>query len=86
MGANNKASQEDKFIEIQCRDRWLIYNRLQELGIMCHCAAYQPLKVQISSADAAIQLWSVVQQATQSRAQLTQWLERCWTLYLPSDA
>ena len=86
MTINSNYSQEDEFVEVQCHDRWSVYHRLQQLDIACHCAAYQPLKAQITSVDAAIQIWSVVQQATQSRRHLALWLERCWTLCLPSDA
>ncbi|MBF2065769.1 MAG: hypothetical protein IGS39_15305 [Calothrix sp. C42_A2020_038] len=59
-------------------DRWQVYMRLQELGINCSCAMNQPLKVEIASITAAIQLWSVVRQLTASRHELINALERCW--------
>ncbi len=67
-------------VEIQGSDRWQMYRRLQDLGIACHCAAYQPLYVQINHVGAAVQLWSVAQQTTRSNQDLRIWLNRCWQL------
>jgi hypothetical protein len=64
--------------EIQCADRWQIYRRLQELEITCHCASYNPLKVEITGAIAASQIWSVTRQFTASRQELIDWIEDCW--------
>jgi hypothetical protein len=64
-------------IEIECRDRWSTYQRLQELEIPCSCSYYQPLKVQISSVTSAVQLWSVVRQLQVSRQALVSHLEFC---------
>jgi hypothetical protein len=65
-------------VEIECRDRWSIYQRLQELEISCMCSYYQPLKVQISSVASAVQVWSVVRQLQVSRQALNHHLENCW--------
>ncbi len=58
--------------------RWQIYHRLCELEIPCRCAAHQPLTIELNSAIAAFQLWSVVKQISTSRIELVDWLERCW--------
>ncbi|MBD2363178.1 hypothetical protein H6G36_18630 [Anabaena minutissima FACHB-250] len=57
-------------VEVNWLDRWQIYQRLQELDVPCWCEANQPLKVEISSPVAAIQLWSVIRQFTASRQDL----------------
>ncbi len=75
--------QIDCEVDIQGGDRWPIYSRLQELGIACRCAAYQPLYVQISHVGAAVQLWSVTQHTTRSNQDLRVWLEHCWHLSQP---
>lgn len=67
-----------EMVEVNCSDRWQIYQRLQELAIPCWCSTNQPLRVHIVDATAAIQLWSVSRQVTMSRQDLMCWLERCW--------
>ncbi|MBD2312788.1 hypothetical protein H6G20_14040 [Desertifilum sp. FACHB-1129] len=62
----------------QCSERWLIYNRLQQLGIPCECAVHQPLNVEIHTPTAALLVRSVVQQFTAPRQDLIEWLEACW--------
>ncbi|HIK32030.1 MAG TPA: hypothetical protein IGS17_10425 [Oscillatoriales cyanobacterium M59_W2019_021] len=59
-------------------DRWLVYQRLQELDIPCHCELYQPLRVRVPSLQAAIQLWSAVRSISAPRQELVSFLERCW--------
>jgi hypothetical protein len=71
----------DEMIEIQCRERWLIYQRLQELGIPCSCSYCQPLKVKVNSPIAAIQLWGVFRQVSASRSALVNHLEKCWQIH-----
>lgn len=78
MSLSNLTPPEDTNIEVQCKDRWQVYRRLQELDIPCQCASYQPLKVQVDHVLAVIQLWSVVQQVTHPRQHLADWLEICW--------
>jgi hypothetical protein len=65
-------------ITIDRCDRWQAYHRLQELQISCVCLEDGRLQVEITTPNAAIQLWSVMQQLTRSRQQLCNWLERCW--------
>jgi hypothetical protein len=67
-----------QIVSISRSDRWLAYQRLQELSIPCDCAQDGHLRVAVDSAEAAIQVWSVIRQLTASRSQLIQWLERCW--------
>jgi hypothetical protein len=59
-------------------DRWQAQQRLQDLSIPCHCSADGHLIVEVNNPLAIVQLKSVVQQLTDSRAQLINWLERCW--------
>jgi hypothetical protein len=70
--------QVREMIEIQCDDRWQVYHRLQALEISCCCHCYQPLKAHVTNATTAIQIWSVVRQATMPRQALVHWLENCW--------
>lgn len=65
-------------VEIRWGERWLVYQRLQELQIPCHCASNQPLKVTLHNAVQAIQLWSVVKHLRGSRQELVSWLDCCW--------
>ncbi|MDX2239877.1 MAG: hypothetical protein NW224_04255 [Leptolyngbyaceae cyanobacterium bins.302] len=59
-------------------DRWLVRQRLQELHIPCHCLADGQLSAEIHSPIDILQLRSVIQQATATRSDLIDWLERCW--------
>lgn len=58
--------------------RWCIYHRLKDLGIPCHCRAYQPLDVTVDTATQLLQIWSVTRQYTTAPEQLKNWLEKCW--------
>lgn len=64
-------------------DRWMIYRRLQELGISCWCPADGSLWVEIDCAVDVMLLCSTVQQLIASRQELINWLERCWYTELP---
>lgn len=66
------------FKQVNQADRWQVYQRLQELDIACECSINQPLRVEIHSPTAAIQLQSVIKQYTADRPSLVQWLECCW--------
>lgn len=68
--------------EVDCGDRWQVYFRLQELDIPCQCKSYQPLLVDIQSAQALIQVWSVVKRISTPRSDLSAGLNQC--LRLPS--
>ena len=65
-------------IEINYVERWNVFNRLQELSIPCQCTCGQPLQVQVETATAAIQVWSVIQHLTLPRLASVEHLERCW--------
>lgn len=65
-------------IQVNPIARWDIYYRLLDLAIPCSCEMGQPLRVHIHNAHAAIQLWSVVKQATASRDEQIEWLNSCW--------
>lgn len=67
-------------VKVNRGEKWQIYYRLQELEIPCQCISNQPLEVTTTTPTAAIQLWSVVKQLTAPRAELINWLERCWPL------
>lgn len=64
-------------VSIPRGDRWLVYQRLQELGIPCSCSSDGYLHAEAKTPTAAIQLWSVVRQSTASRRELIFWLHRC---------
>lgn len=80
MNSEPFSCQTQDLIEVNCEDRWQVYQRLQALDIPCQCAAYEPLRVQMYSVAMAIQVWSVVRSVTVSRQTLAVWLEICWQL------
>jgi hypothetical protein len=51
---------------------------LRELDICCWCSSNQPLTVEVSDPNVAVQLWSVIRQLTASRQDLIQTLKQCW--------
>ncbi|NJL45095.1 MAG: hypothetical protein HC922_03745 [Leptolyngbyaceae cyanobacterium SM2_3_12] len=57
---------------------WNIYSRLQSLSISSECGCHQPLRVTITTAGEAIQLWAVVRACTGSKQSLIDHLECCW--------
>lgn len=69
-----------EIIDLKGSDRWLVYNRLQELGISCDCSSNSPLKVDLNYPITGIQLWSVVKHITASREVLLGWLDQCWQI------
>ncbi|MGA7936094.1 MAG: Asr1405/Asl0597 family protein [Kovacikia sp.] len=78
MNPSRFQSSTPQVLMISRCDRWQAYQRFQELEIPCHCSAEGYLKVEVNTPLAALQVKSVVQQLTASRAELTDWLERCW--------
>lgn len=68
----------ESVLQIPLSERWLVYSRLQELNITCSCKEDGLLRVQINSCTAAILVRSIVMQILASRAELVDWLERCW--------
>lgn len=65
-------------------DRWQACQRLQELHVVCHCAANGRLQVEINHPVDILQLRSVIQQLTASRSDLLHFLEQCWQIPLVS--
>ncbi|MBD2663897.1 Asr1405/Asl0597 family protein [Richelia sinica] len=68
------------FVRVNWADRWQVYQRLNELDIPCFCQANQPLQVEITNANVAMQIWSVLRSCTASRQELISTLENCWHL------
>ena len=66
--------------KLDCADRWEAYFRLCELDIDCRCRSHQPLEVAMTTPQAMIQTWSVLNRLTLTRVELAQWLDHCWTL------
>lgn len=66
-------------------DRWQACQRLQELGIPCDCRADGHLHVEINHPIVLLQVRSVIQHITASRAELIDWLNRCWQTPNASD-
>ena len=73
-------SSNSQIIKVDWLDRWQVYHRLQALGIDCLCQANQPLIVESTNPQAAIQIWSVTKQFAANRRELIDWLERCWQI------
>ncbi len=67
-------------VEIPYWQRRQVCRRLEELSISAQCPSNGQLHVEITHGNAAIQLWSVVQQFRASRAELVDRLEQCWRL------
>lgn len=60
MKSSPLETDKGHILDIAWTDRWQIYQRLQELDIICVCETNQPLIVEVNNPTAAIQLWSVV--------------------------
>lgn len=67
-------------IDVNYIDRWQVYHRLNELDISCHCQSNQPLQVEITNPQIALQVWSVVRQVKASRQDLICHLKNCLRL------
>ncbi|WP_026100048.1 Asr1405/Asl0597 family protein [Fortiea contorta] len=80
MKSHTAKIEHNHVVEVDWVDRWRVYHRLQELEIPCWCAANQPLRVEINTPTAAVQLWSVAQQCTASRDDLIWILKQNWQL------
>ena len=78
MNPLEQEAQTAQIVDVRWSDRWQIYLRLRELGIPCWCAMDQPLRVQIDTAAALIQIWSVIRQVSTPRQVLVNWFEECW--------
>jgi hypothetical protein len=78
MNVNNSHWQSSQALFLQGTERWQVYQRLQELDIICSCGTNQPLQVNLQSPTDLVLLWSVARCITSSRSELLSWLERCW--------
>lgn len=78
MSKGNSEPETEQIVAVNQEVRWLVYYRLQQLQIQCHCSSYKPLTIQLHSPLAAIQLWSVVKQTQGNRQELISWLKCCW--------
>ncbi|MBD2186015.1 hypothetical protein H6S82_13695 [Planktothrix sp. FACHB-1355] len=65
-------------VQVSRRDRWQVHRRLQELKIPCWCPADGSLRVEINNSIEAVLVRSTVLQFIASRAELVDWLQRCW--------
>ncbi|MFB2918191.1 MULTISPECIES: Asr1405/Asl0597 family protein [Aerosakkonema] len=65
-------------LQVSRRDRWQVHHRLQELKIPCWCPADGSLRVEINNSIEAVLVRSTVLQFIASRAELVDWLQRCW--------
>ncbi|MBD2444526.1 MAG: Asr1405/Asl0597 family protein [Dolichospermum sp.] len=80
MKSSSSETDKKHVIDIDWADRWQVYQRLQELDIICICETNQPLMVEINNPTAAIQLWSVIQQFSASRQDLIENIENSWRI------
>jgi hypothetical protein len=81
LGAAQEPDQSPLVIavaELDPIDRWIVYRRLQDLGLTCRYGRSHPLTVAISTPIDALLVWSVVQTTTQSKPALADHLDRCW--------
>ncbi|MDB9537179.1 hypothetical protein PN451_15305 [Dolichospermum planctonicum CS-1226] len=80
MKSSSSETDKKHVIDIDWADRWLVYQRLRELDIICICETNQPLMVEINNPTAAIQLWSVIKQFSASRQDLIENIENSWRI------
>lgn len=80
MNLTNAEAKISQIVRVSQMDRWLVYQRLQQLEIPCQCFSNKPLQVEISNTKEAIQLWSAVKQITSSRSELIDWIDSCWQI------
>lgn len=80
MNLSHPSLEISQVIAVNGAYRWEVYRRLQELEIPCDCSTESPLRASISTPTAALQVWSVLRQATTPRRELALWLQDCWRL------
>ena len=78
MSLSERELEDSQILEVSWSDRWQVYQRLQELDIPCWCQIDRPLRVQINTAIAAVQVHSVLRQLNAPRQDLVRWLGHCW--------
>lgn len=79
MNANNPHWQSSQALSLRGTERWEVYQRLQELEVICSCQSNEPLKVSLQTPTDLVLLWSVSRRITSGRSELLYWLKRCWT-------
>lgn len=65
-------------ISVARGDRWVMYQRLQELDISCACPFDGSLRADVSTGMDILLIRSMVLRMTAARSDLMTWLERCW--------
>ncbi|MEM8721056.1 MAG: Asr1405/Asl0597 family protein [Cyanobacteria bacterium P01_G01_bin.39] len=80
MTPNESNFNNFQIIEIDRTESWFAYRRFQDLAIASSISTGQPLRVEISDPQTAVQVWSVIKQVTGSRSELIDWLENCWSM------
>jgi hypothetical protein len=78
MNPSSSTALTVQVLTISRGDRWLVSQRLRDLGIASTCTADGCLRVEIDTPAAIYQLRSVIQHMTAPREALLDWLERCW--------
>ncbi|MEL6321037.1 MAG: Asr1405/Asl0597 family protein [Cyanobacteria bacterium J06626_14] len=78
MDSNGLDNVSQGWLEVRHHASWEIFVRLQELDVPCSREPYHPLKIHARTPLALVQSWSVFRQFTQSRSELSSWLDRCW--------
>ena len=78
MNPQDKETKTSTVINVNWADRWQVYHRLQELEIPCKCRSNEPLRVEINTPIATMQLWCILRRLRVSRSESVSWLESCW--------
>jgi hypothetical protein len=68
------------WVELLGPERWSIGDRLRQLEMPVTCTMGQPLRIEVSTAQALVQYWSVVRSHQASRSQLADGLENCFKM------
>jgi hypothetical protein len=68
------------WVELLGPERWSIGDRLRQLEMPVTCTMGQPLRIEVSTAQALVQYWSVVRSHQASRSQLADGLENCFRM------
>lgn len=84
MNVDKPHWQYSQALSLKGSERWEVYQRLQELEIICSCQSHQPLQVNIHTPTDLILLWSVSRRICSDRSDLLCWLNRCWSSCLTS--
>ncbi|PSF38719.1 hypothetical protein C7H19_04215 [Aphanothece hegewaldii CCALA 016] len=79
MNANNPYWQYSQALSLKGSERWEVYQRLQELEVICSCQSHEPLRVSLQTPTDLILLWCVSRRVTSGRSELLCWLKRCWS-------